>query len=121
MPDPNRKTSLRQRILTFVGALILLSLLGSTISLYRITEVNRSLDAINRVSVPLGRLIAQIEADGEAYRRELERRLGSGHWADAHWKPKPIPRWIEDVLDSEIQRTTDLMKKDLPWSTPETT
>src|SRR6478735_5286777 len=93
------RSSLRQRILAFVGALVLLSLLGSTLSLYRITEVNRSLDAINRVSVPLGRLLVQMQSDVDVYRRELDRRLGFSHWNDAHWRPKAVPRWIEDVLD----------------------
>lgn len=113
------KGGLRQKILAFVGALVLLSLLGSTLSLYRITEVSRSLDAINRVSVPLGRLVAQLQADGEVFRRELERRMSSRHWSDPHWRPKPIPQWIEDLMSTEIGRVEELTSRDLPWSSPD--
>ncbi len=108
---PRRQSAtLRQRILTFVAALIVLSLLGSTISLYRITEVDRFLDQINRVSVPLGRLFTQIQSDADLYQRELERSLGSSHWKDNHWRPRPMPRWISDVLDSEIGRISELVQ-----------
>jgi len=110
------KTPLRQRILFFASALILLSLLGSTVSLYRITEVNRSLQAINRVSVPLGRLLTQLSSDSEVLRRESERRLGLEHWRDAHWKPKALPRWIEEVIQSELSRASELIDSDQPWS-----
>ncbi len=111
--------SLRQRILATVGGLVLLSLFGSGISLYRITEVNRRLDAINRVSVPLGRLLVQLQADADLYQRELDRRLGQAHWSDSHWKARPIPKWIEDVIDSEAGRAQELIAKDLPWTLPE--
>lgn len=113
------QSSLRQRILTFVGALIILSLLGSTISLYRITEVNRLLDAINRVSVPLGRLFTQMQADSDLFRRELDRGLGAGHWKDPHWRPRPVPRWVSDVLQNEVERINELMKTDMAWALPE--
>ncbi len=109
-----KNSSLRQRILAFVGALILLSLLGSTVSLYRITEVNRSLDAINRLSLPLGKLFAQIQADAEVFRRELDRSLGYAHWNDPHWNPKPVPRWITDVIEAENEKAEKLLREDLP-------
>jgi nitrogen fixation/metabolism regulation signal transduction histidine kinase len=112
-------SSLRQRILLFVGALVLLSLLGSVISLYRITEVNQGLDAINRVSVPLGRLFAQMQSDADVYRREADRRLGYAHWSDPHWQPKPVPKWIEDLMSSELDRTRELVAKDAPWAPDE--
>ncbi|MGZ6310511.1 MAG: hypothetical protein ACXWOH_07760, partial [Bdellovibrionota bacterium] len=112
-------TSLRRRILTFVGAFTLLSLLASAISVYRITEVNRLLDAINRVSVPLGRIVTQMQSDADILRREMERGLGNSHWKDAHWKPRPIPRWIEDVLESETDRVQALLKNDADWANPE--
>ena len=117
--SPGPQSSLRLRILAFVGALVLLCLLGSGISLYRLTDVNRSLEAINRVSVPLGRLFVQMQSDADVYKRELDRRLGQSHWTDAHWKPRPVPKWIEDVLESEVDRANQLISKDLPWSTPE--
>src|SRR6476659_2032237 len=97
----SQKGSLRLRIMTSVGAMVLLSLLSSIISLYRITEVNRLLEAINHVSVPLGRLFTQMQSDAEVFHRELERSLGYSHWKDPHWKPKQAPRWIEDVLENE--------------------
>lgn len=118
MTEHRKSKSLRHRILAFVGAFIVLSLLGSTLSLYRITEVNRSLDAINRVSVPLGRLLAQLESDAEVFRRELDRRLGSSYWNDPHWKPRPLPRWIEDVIESELERAGQLIRRDAPWAAP---
>jgi nitrogen fixation/metabolism regulation signal transduction histidine kinase len=112
----SKKGTLRQRILGFVGTLILISLLGSTLSLYQITEVNRTLDAINKVSIPLGRLLAQMQGDVEVFRRELDRRLGYQHWSDSHWRPRPIPRWIADVLDDEMARASELINKDIPWA-----
>lgn len=108
---------LRRRILSFVGALVVLSLLGSTVSLFRITGVNRLLDGINRVSVPLGRLFSQLQSDAEIYRRELDRSLGASHWNDPHWSPRPVPKWIEDILDGEVGRVDELLRKDAEWVT----
>ena len=110
------QSSLRRHILAFVGGLILLSMLGSTVSLYRITEVNSVLDAINRVSVPLGRLFGQMQSDGEILSRELERGLGYSHWKDEHWKPRPIPRWIQDVLQAEVGRVRELTRTGGEWA-----
>lgn len=110
------RSSIRRKVLASVGALILLSLVGSTISLYRITEVNRSLDAINRVSVPLGRLLAQMKSDSEILRREMDRRLGYLHWRDGHWQPQPIPRWISDMIESELERAKLLVKNSKAWA-----
>ncbi|MCM2279521.1 MAG: ATP-binding protein [Oligoflexia bacterium] len=117
--SPKTRSSLRQRILALVGGLIVLSLLGSTISLYRITEMNRLLEAINRVSVPLGRIFTQIQSDSDLYRRELERGLGSSHWRDSHWRPRRVPRWISDVLESEVTRVGELVGTDLDWAAPD--
>lgn len=108
--------SLRQKVLAFVSALIILSLAASTVTLYRITEVSRQLDGINRVSVPLGRLFVQMQSDSDLLRRELERSLGSQHWSDPHWRPRPVPRWIIEVLENEISRLTELVNSDLEWS-----
>src|SRR6476620_10434298 len=108
-PSP-KKGTLRQRIMASVGAMVLLSLLSSTISLYRITEVNRLLEAINHVSVPLGRLFIQMQSDAEVFHRELERSLGYSHWKDPHWRARPAPRWIEDVLQNEVSRVAELLK-----------
>jgi nitrogen fixation/metabolism regulation signal transduction histidine kinase len=101
--------SLRSRILAFVGALVILSVLGSTISLVRITEVNQILDVTNRVSVPLGRLFVQIQVDADLYHREFERSLGATHWKDPHWRARSVPKWVTDVLESEITRAVGLI------------
>jgi nitrogen fixation/metabolism regulation signal transduction histidine kinase len=115
----SKKGSLRQRILTSVGAMVILSLLSSTVSLYKLTEVNRLLEAINHVSVPLGRLFTQMLSDGEVFHRELERSLGISHWKDPHWKPRPAPRWIEEVLESEMARVKELIDVNSEWTSPE--
>src|SRR5471032_3108573 len=111
--------TLRTRILAFVGALVLLSILGSTISLYRITEVNQLLDTINRVSVPLGKLFTQMQSDADVYGRELERGLGHSHWDDPHWRPRPTPQWIEDVLEGEVTRVTEMIRNESSWAQPD--
>ncbi|HUP57936.1 MAG TPA: histidine kinase dimerization/phospho-acceptor domain-containing protein, partial [Bdellovibrionota bacterium] len=115
----DKHLSLRRRILGFVGTLVLLSLAASTLSLYRITEVNRLLDAINRVSVPLGRLFSQMQSDADVLRRELERSLGYSHWKDPHWRPRPIPRWIEDILENETERLNEFLRSEREWASPE--
>jgi nitrogen fixation/metabolism regulation signal transduction histidine kinase len=117
--DGDSRLSLRKRILGFVGALVLLSLLASTVSVYRITEVNRLLDAINRVSVPLGRLFSQMQSDADVLKRELERSLGYSHWKDPHWRPRPIPRWIEDILENETGRLNEFLRSEREWASPE--
>ncbi len=115
----SKKGTLRQRIVASVGTMVFLSLLSSTVSLYRMTEVNRLLEAINHVYVPLGRLFTQMQSDVEVFHRELERGLGISHWKDPHWKPRPAPRWIEDVLKNEMARVRDLIQKNSIWSNPE--
>lgn len=101
---------LRGRLLGWVGALVLISLAGSTLSVYHIGQVGRSLDRINRVSVPMGRLLVQLESDAESFRREVERRVvslaGAGH------QPIPPPAWLEDVISSEFERLGEYLHKD---------
>jgi nitrogen fixation/metabolism regulation signal transduction histidine kinase len=96
--------------LAFVGALVILSVLGSTISLVRITEVSQILDVTNRVSVPLGRLFVQIQVDADLYHREFERSLGATHWKDSHWRARSVPKWVTDVLESELSRAVELIR-----------
>lgn len=115
----SKPATLRARILAFVGALVLLSILGSTISLYRITEVNQLLDTINRVSVPLGKLFTQMQSDADVYGRELERGLGHTHWDDPHWRPRPTPQWIEDVLEGEVTRVSEMIRNESSWAQPD--
>lgn len=113
------QSSLRRQVLALVGGLVMLSLLGSTVSIYRIIQVNAILDAINATSVPLGRLFTQMQSDAEIFNHELERGLGYSHWKDEHWKPRPIPRWIQDVLQAEVTRARELMRTGGDWAPAE--
>ncbi|HTL12356.1 MAG TPA: ATP-binding protein [Bdellovibrionota bacterium] len=102
---------MRVKILASVGALVLLSLLGSTVSLLRITEVRNSLDAINGTAIPFGRILTQLQADADILEREMERRLGTSHWKDPRWHAQPLPRWVIEVLDHEVQVARGLTAK----------
>lgn len=110
IPATPQKSLLRRRLLIAVGAVLLVSLVGSTLSLYKITEVTRSFEAINRVSVPLERWVSQLNSDAEVLKREMERGLGYSNWKDPHWKPRPIPRWVTDVADRELERLQGLIQ-----------
>ncbi len=94
----------------FVGALILVSLLASVISLFQISAVNRTLDDINRISMPVSKLLSQIQIDVEVFRREITRGLGAIHWNDPHWAPRPVPKWITDVIRNELGRAHTLLE-----------
>lgn len=106
---PKSGTRLRARVLGFVGALIIVSLLASVVSLFQISAVNRTLDDINRVSMPVSKLLAQIQIDAEVFRRETTRGLGAIHWNDPHWAPRPVPKWITDVIRNELDRARELV------------
>lgn len=106
---PTLRPTLRRRVLLYVGGLVILSLLGSTLSLVQISGVNRQLEEINRVSLPVSRLFAQMNVDADVFRRELNRSLGSIYWNDPHWKPRPVPKWISDVIDNEMDRTRAIL------------
>lgn len=112
--------SFRQRMLFFVAGLIFLSSLGSALSLYQMHRVRHSLDAINRVLVPMGRLIAQMKSDADVYRRESEKNIGVSHWSDMHWKAQAVPRWIDDLLDYEGAQINSLLKSESDWSDAKT-
>ncbi|MBS1961193.1 MAG: HAMP domain-containing histidine kinase [Bdellovibrionales bacterium] len=109
-------TRIRSRVLAFVGALILLSLLASSLSLLQISKVNRTLDSINRVSLPLNKLFSQLQVDVEVFRREAAKGIGSVHWNDAHWMPQTIPTWITEVIDGELDRAQSLADRMPPPS-----
>ncbi len=104
-------TRIRSRVLAFVGGLILLSLLASSLSLLQISKVNRTLDSINRVSLPLNKLFGQMQVDVEVFRREAAKGIGSVHWNDSHWLPQPIPTWITEVIESELDRAEALVAR----------
>ncbi len=100
---------LRFRVLTFVGSLVVLSILGSSISLYRVHDMIRMLDGVNRLSIPLSRLFTQMQSDVVLFRREAERGLGRSHWPDPRWRPRPMQRWIEGVLENEIAKVGEFI------------
>jgi signal transduction histidine kinase len=110
-------TRIRSRVLGFVGALIVLSLLASSLSLLQISKVNRTLDSINRVSLPLNKLFGQMQIDVEVFRREAGRGIGSVHWNDSHWMPQPIPSWITEVIEGELERAQSLVDQLPPGAT----
>lgn len=104
-------TRIRSRVLAFVGGLIVLSLAASSLSLLQISKVNRTLDSINRVSLPLNKLFAQMQIDVEVFRREATRGIGSVHWNDPHWNPQQIPAWITEVIEGELDRAQTLVAR----------
>ncbi len=106
---------MRSRVFGFVGGLIVLSLGASSLSLLQISEVNQTLDSINRISLPLNKLFAQMQIDADVYRREAQKSIGSIYWNDARWIPRPIPGWIVEVVDAEIERLQGLVSR-LPKS-----
>ncbi|MBI4926112.1 MAG: hypothetical protein HY843_09325, partial [Bdellovibrio sp.] len=114
------KGSIRKKILVFVSVFVFLSLLGFTFSLFCISAINQHLDAINEVSIPLGKLFSQMQSDSEILYRELERRFGYSHWQDPHWRVKPIPKWIGTLVDQEIEKAEIFINRDLPWQNRET-
>ncbi|MBI3534793.1 MAG: hypothetical protein HY072_04830 [Deltaproteobacteria bacterium] len=114
------KGSIRKKILVFVSVFVFLSLLGFTFSLFCISTINQHLDAINEVSIPLGKLFTQMQSDSEILYRELERRFGYSHWQDPHWRVKAIPKWIGTLVDQEIEKAEVFINRDLPWQNRET-
>ncbi|MCM0606449.1 MAG: hypothetical protein KA715_10195 [Xanthomonadaceae bacterium] len=81
----------RRRILMGVGGLIVLSVLGSTLSLYRITQVNGALDRISKHIQPMNRWLVQLRADSDTLKREWGRDSAS-------------PLWVVEVMGTEIER-----------------
>lgn len=107
----SHKTTLRQRVLLSVAAVVTVSLLGSVYGLLQITQVNRELDMINRMLVPLAKLLPQLQNDSEILQREMERKLGMEHWRDPLWRPQALPKWIYDLLEAEIRNARVLIEK----------
>lgn len=106
------KSRLRHRILFFLSVLALVFVIGSTLSLYRVSEVSRSLDTVNRVIIPLSRVVSQTRADAQILKREIEHGLGKKHWNDPHWRPREIPQWITQLIRSEIKEIEKLLEGD---------
>ncbi len=115
--------SLRRKLQFFGFSLVALCLLASSLSLYRIAEVGRSLQSVNSVSIPLGHLLMQLKSDADVLKRETERSLGKSHWDDPHWKPRAVPEWIINIvreeilkLDHLVQSSSDLSQEWKDWS-----
>lgn len=94
---------LRKRILSFLGVMIVLSLLGFSLSLLQITEINRLMDGMNQSLVPGGRRISALLADAQIYEREQDRGLGFTHWKEPRWKPRLPPAWMDSVMDDHLR------------------
>ncbi len=108
---PSAPASLRLKILAVVVVLGVFSILGSTWSLWRVSEVNGILDRVNRFSVPATRLLTQLQTDLDVLSREMDRTLGISHWKDPHWTPRSIPLWLQDVLTSEVLKLVELSER----------
>lgn len=91
-----------------MASLVFLSLLGSAVSLFEITQVSRGLDSINRGSVPLGRLLTQLRSDSDVLRREMEKGLGYSTWKRSGSKQRQTPDWILSLMESEFTQGTKL-------------
>lgn len=102
-------SSLRVRILLLAFLSGAISVTAAGVSLLRVSDVSRVLDGVNRVGVPLGRFITQLERDAENYRSEGERRFAQSQWSRSGWEPKPIPQWVMEVLASGISRSKSLL------------
>ena len=78
---------MRARLLFFVTTLIVLTLMGSIVSVVQISAVSRSLTEINEASIPLNRLLTQLLTDSDVFRKEMQKSVGSVHWSDPRWTP----------------------------------
>ncbi len=110
MPQQNKRGQLHSRLLMLVAGLVLVSMTGSLIGLYRITEVSRSLDSINRVSIPASRVGTQLWSDVQILQREHERNFHPTRWSDIRWIAKPVPSWVRDALQAGVEK----MRERLP-------
>lgn len=106
----SKGASLRFRILTAVGGLIVLSIFGSAATLFRVSEVKATLDRVNQRAIPLNRLLGQLQNDVDVLAREMERAMGPEHWSDPHWRSRPLPQWLLDVLTQEIVKVSSLAR-----------
>lgn len=98
LPQSSR---LRARILTAVGALVVLSLFASTLSLYRITGLHRSIDSVNRKVLPLSRIFSQMKGDASVLAREWELVNGL--------ERRRVPKWTVEVLGNQLSRVEQMV------------
>lgn len=115
-------TTLRHRVFTFVGMLILLSVLGSAWTLFRVGGVSQALDGLRSGWIPLGKSLGQLSTQAQAFQRGLQRSLGYSQWKrieeaslsaedDAGVPGFAIPKWIADSIREEIRRTREQLEK----------
>ncbi len=119
-------TTLRHRVFTFIGLLILLCVLGSAWTLFRVGGVSQAIDGLRSGWIPLAKSLGQLSTQAQAYQRELERSLGYSQWSslqgrteseanpfrDAASTPNfAVPRWIGESIREEIKRTRAQLEK----------
>lgn len=100
--------SLRNRVFTFVGLLVLVSLVGSGWTLVRVSGVNQVLDGLKRSWLATGRELGRIQNDSESLKSELDRSLGYRHWADlveqgVSARHFSSPDWAFQALDGSFE------------------
>jgi signal transduction histidine kinase len=74
--------SLRNRVFTFVGLLVLVSLVGSGWTLVRVNGVTRILDVLSRSWLGLGRELTHLQNDAQGLKEELEKGFAYRNWGD---------------------------------------
>jgi two-component system NtrC family sensor kinase len=74
--------SLRNRVFTFVGLLVLVSLVGSGWTLVRVNGVTRVLEGLSRSWLGLGRELTHLQNDAQGLRQELEKGLAYRNWGE---------------------------------------
>jgi signal transduction histidine kinase len=120
-------TTLRHRVFTFVGLLILLCVMGSAWTLFRVGGVSQAIDGLRSGWIPLAKSLGQLSTQAQAYQRELERSLGYSQWgsltagsngvvADPFNESTStsrfaVPRWIGESIREEIKRTRSQLEK----------
>ncbi len=100
--------SLRNRVFTFVGLLVLVSLVGSGWTLVRVSGVTQVLDGLKRSWLSMGRELSRIQNDSESLKSELDRSLGYRHWADlvdhgVSQRHFTAPDWAFRALDESFE------------------
>ncbi|MFN7685085.1 MAG: sensor histidine kinase [Oligoflexia bacterium] len=107
--------SLRNRVATFVGLLLLVSLLGSSWTLVRVGGVNSILKGLAHSWLGLGRELSHLQSDSGGLKIELEKGLAYRHWADlalaslqggrvVNSRRFESPQWLFQSLDRSFEK-----------------
>ncbi|NDD91939.1 HAMP domain-containing protein [bacterium] len=103
-----------------MGLLILLSVMGSAWTLFRVGGVSHALDGLRSGWIPLGKSLGQLATQSQAYQRELERSLGYSQWKltagasledGASSARFSVPHWLADSIRDEIRSTRAQLEK----------